>query len=638
MSSALQTAGSDVDDHVDDEIADCLNVEHPKSFFLFAGAGSGKTRSLVIAVRGLLSRSEKYLALRGKKIGVITYTNAACDEIRARLEFNPLVSVSTIHSFVWELIQGFHSDIRKQLEKYLKEDIDELKALLAKGRPGTKTEIDRKNSLESKTQRIAGLNSIRTFSYNPNGDNLTRDSLNHSEVIKIGAAFIRQKLVMQSILLNKFPVLLIDESQDTNRLLMESILHMQSVQKEKFALGLFGDVMQRIYGDGKVDLGVNIPSDWAQPQKVMNHRCPKRVVALINTIRHEVDGRVQQTKPEQIDGIVRLFVAPSDVDDRAKVERWAAEQMADATGDTLWKDHHANVKTLLLEHHMAAARMGFGGIMEALYPVGRFNTGLMDGSLPEVRLFSESVLPLVEAAKKGDQFKVAAIVRKHSPLLKKENVAAAGSDQRVQIQAARKAVEDVMAIWDKTAGPSFREILLVVARTGLFAVPQGYQPILRRSAEEIELVESEADEDNEDDKTTADERVNALDKFLDTPFSQIAPYFEYVSDKAQFGTHQGVKGLEFPRVMVINDDSAARGFMFGYEKLFGAKEKTKTDREHEEAGTDSSISRTRRLFYVTCSRAEDSLAVVTYSENPQAVKNSVLQYGWFADSEIALFR
>lgn len=271
--SSVRREGPDIDGHVDDEIAACLNVEKPKSFFLFAGAGSGKTRSLVIAVKGLLSRSDKYLALRGKKIGVITYTNAACDEIRARLEFNPLVSVTTIHSFVWELIRGFHSDIRTQLAKYLKEDIAELNALLAKGRPGTKTEIDRRNSLESKAQRLAGLNSIQTFSYNPNGDNLTRDSQNHSEVIKIGAAFIREKPVMQSILLNKVPVLLIDESQDTNGVLMESFLHMQSAQNEKFALGLFGDVMQRIYGDGKVDLGVNLPPDWAQPQKVMNHRC-----------------------------------------------------------------------------------------------------------------------------------------------------------------------------------------------------------------------------------------------------------------------------------------------------------------------------------------------------------------------------
>ena len=32
---------------VDDEIYSCLDLDNPKSFFLFAGAGSGKTRSLV---------------------------------------------------------------------------------------------------------------------------------------------------------------------------------------------------------------------------------------------------------------------------------------------------------------------------------------------------------------------------------------------------------------------------------------------------------------------------------------------------------------------------------------------------------------------------------------------------------------
>ena len=36
-----------VDDHVDQEIQDCFSVENPKCFFVFAGAGSGKTRSLI---------------------------------------------------------------------------------------------------------------------------------------------------------------------------------------------------------------------------------------------------------------------------------------------------------------------------------------------------------------------------------------------------------------------------------------------------------------------------------------------------------------------------------------------------------------------------------------------------------------
>lgn len=34
-------------------------------------------------------------------------------------------------------------------------------------------------------------------------------------------------------------------------------------------------------------------------------------------------------------------------------------------------------------------------------------------------------------------------------------------------------------------------------------------------------------------------------------------------------THQGVKGLEFPRVMVIMDDHEALGFPFKFDMLFG---------------------------------------------------------------------
>ncbi len=39
------------DSEADETILACLNIEKPRSFFLYAGAGSGKTRSLVEAIR-----------------------------------------------------------------------------------------------------------------------------------------------------------------------------------------------------------------------------------------------------------------------------------------------------------------------------------------------------------------------------------------------------------------------------------------------------------------------------------------------------------------------------------------------------------------------------------------------------------
>lgn len=88
--------------------------------------------------------------------------------------------------------------------------------------------------------------------------------------------------------------------------------------------------------------------------------------------------------------------------------------------------------------------------------------------------------------------------------------------------------------------------------------------------------------------------------------------------------------------MVVLSDEESRGFLFSYDKLMGNKEKTKTDLENEAAGSDTSIARTRRLFYVTCSRAEESLAVVYYSENPAKARESMLERGWFTAEEMEI--
>jgi DNA helicase II / ATP-dependent DNA helicase PcrA len=48
--------------------------------------------------------------------------------------------------------------------------------------------------------------------------------------------------------------------------------------------------------------------------------------------------------------------------------------------------------------------------------------------------------------------------------------------------------------------------------------------------------------------------------------------------------------------MVIISDEEARSFLFSYEKLFGAKEKSATDLKNESEGTETTIDRTRRLF------------------------------------------
>jgi DNA helicase-2/ATP-dependent DNA helicase PcrA len=279
--------------------------------------------------------------------------------------------------------------------------------------------------------------------------------------------------------------------------------------------------------------------------------------------------------------------------------------------------------------------MGFFDMFSALDPVESMRTGLRDGSLPGVRFFSELLLPLLRAKERGDDFAVGAIVRKASPLLSKAALESAGSDQRTRIQEARNAVRELMSVRSANPNLRFLDVLDCVSRTGLFEVPESLRPFAARQ----ERLRKEAVDGRSlplDEGEQSDAELAAWDKFLQAPFAEIEPYKQYVSGRAAFETHQGVKGQEFERVMVIMDDGEARGFMFSYEKLFGAKEKTKTDVENEHEGKDSSIDRTRRLFYVTCSRAKKSLAIVAYSNSPEKVRDYVVREGWFEEGEVQL--
>ena len=278
------------DAEADKLIAKCVAADPPISFFLFAGAGSGKTRSLVEALKVIKERVGARLRLNGRRVGVITFTNKACDEIKHRLEYDDLFAVSTIHSFAWSLIKGLNHDIREWLKINLQTEIAELEEKERKGRPGTKASIDRINAIAAKSERLELLNNIKSFIYNPDGDNPERNALNHAEVIKITAAFLTEKSMMRSLLVNRFPILLIDESQDTDKELIEALFYVQANLKSHFALGVVGDTMQRIYTAGKLDLGGDLPDDWATPAKRMNHRSCRRIIELINRIR-EPDRR-----------------------------------------------------------------------------------------------------------------------------------------------------------------------------------------------------------------------------------------------------------------------------------------------------------------------------------------------------------
>ena len=628
------------DDHFDDDadkaIRACIDLANPRSFFLYAGAGSGKTRSLVKALRHTSRYQGRRLALRNQQIAVITYTNAACDEIKQRLEFDPLIVVRTIHSFAWSLIRGFNNDIRGWLTKNLSVEIAELRDAQAKGRAGTKAAARRDRSIKSKRHRIERLDGIRHFTYSPSGDNRTADSLTHTEIIRMTAKFLTKKPGLQKLLVARYPVLLIDESQDTNRFLMDAILHIEKEYRDRFCVGLFGDTMQRIYGDGKSGLSDAIPASWSRPKKRMNHRSCLRVINLINKIRENVDGQEQRGRSDIPKGYVRLFILPEDTADKCAAEAQVAKRMGQITGDNGWASDGKQIKTLTLEHHMAARRFGFESFFNNLYQIERTRTELLEGSEPGVAFFTRDVLPVVLAMRTNDRFLMAAHVRRHSPLLSLERLQNESNNQITLLRSAKAGTESLYALFSAEGDPTLLEVLRNVAQTGLFDVPDILKPFVEDSGSDTH---QESDREGQHGGTGGHEKDSAQSLWrlaLDTPFNQVEKYHSYVCGKSEFDTHQGIKGLEFSRVMVVIGDGEARGFMFSFEKLFGARSKSRSDRTNEDEGKETSIDRTIRLFYVTCSRAKNGLAVVNYTARPDLVKSELVTRGWFREDEIEL--
>lgn len=118
------------------------------------------------------------------------------------------------------------------------------------------------------------------------------------------------------------------------------------------------------------------------------------------------------------------------------------------------------------------------------------------------------------------------------------------------------------------------------------------------------------------------------------PWKQLKCYRNYLAGISELATHQVVKGSEFKHVMVVMDDELAGGFLIKYDKIFGGTELSPTDKKNAESRKETTIDRTLRLLYVTCSRAQESLALVLWSSDPAAAMARIKESQWFNEEEV----
>lgn len=377
--------------------------------------------------------------------------------------------------------------------------------------------------------------------------------------------------------------------------------------------------MQQIYntGIGKIEPGPG----WEKINKPQNFRCPTAVLSVINNIRRESsDAFLQEGGRREghgetatlIEGEAHLFVLPIDDQREAHithVRNWLAANNADPAW--LENDRESDIRILVIEHRLAARRLGFEEIFSSLHDksTDALKSGIADGTAWPTLPFVNYFTPLAEAVWEDSRFAQIQLIRTNSPLIRTIEMSTDPSKVLASLADSAKILADMFL---PTKNAVVGDVLRHAIDSGLWALEDKFFEYASFIFEnDAAVVASDGVEETQREN-------DAMRRFLAAPAAQLISYQSYLDEHSVYATHQGVKGAEFQRVLVLLEDDAAIGNGFSYDKLMGLKELSKTDQANLEAGIDNAVDHTRRLFYVGCSRAERALAVVLFASNATA--------------------
>lgn len=257
------------------------HIDKKTSFVMVAGAGSGKTTSLVKALAHITEVHGAMLKMRSQRVACITYTEIAREEIWKDVGENPLFQVSTIHSFFWNLISPFREDIRAWIKIKIVEEIAEEQAKIDKKGTHEKTKVAARASIERLKGQTGKIDAVTNFKYGT-GSDYEKGVLGHDDIIKLGPFLIMEKPLMRTIVAQSFPFIFVDESQDTLESVVLALTAIQIEQPEVLCLGFFGDQMQKIYTSKGGD--IPLQTGWEKVPKPENFRCPPEVLKVVGRV------------------------------------------------------------------------------------------------------------------------------------------------------------------------------------------------------------------------------------------------------------------------------------------------------------------------------------------------------------------
>lgn len=538
-------------------------LDEGRSFRLEAGAGAGKTYSLIKALEYLIEKHARQMPRRGQQIACITYTNVARDEIEARTDRHPIIRCDTNHGFCWSLISGFQRQLRE---------------LVA--------------AMPVWAERLAEGGGIgeRAVEYSF-GHRTVRDhaiSLHHDDVLPLTISLM-EHAKFRRLVAQRFPIILIDEYQDTDAAWIEAI-------KQHFLggggaplFGFFGDHWQKIYGNG---CGKLEHPAVEEIDKGANFRSVQVVVDVLNAMRPELPQFVEHPEAP---GNVRVFLTNDWVGARRTGGHWGgdlptdvAHQALAATRERLeaagWDITPACTKILMLTHRVLAAEQGYASLPAAF----RYNESFTRKEHPYISWFVDMLEPACDAF--------------------------AANRYGNMFEALGAGVPHLRRHADKEAWTNSMTTLLALRTNGTVGDVIDHLRASRRPR----LPDSIVDREREIaglDPDSAEEvppSLAEIARLKAVPYAEITALRAYLDGSSPFETKHGVKGAQFENVLVI----VGRGWnLYNFNEMLELASAAAIPAARREA-----FERNRNLFYVACSRPQRRLAVLfTQKVSPAAI-------------------
>jgi DNA helicase-2/ATP-dependent DNA helicase PcrA len=549
---------------------DCIKAR--KNFRLEAGAGAGKTYSLVKALQYVIAEMGKDLGRRSQLIACITYTNVASDQITAQVDSHPVVHSSTIHSFCWTLISGF--------QPYLRAKLAEL---------GEWTE---------RLEEIGGIGS-RMVAYDLGHPRARPEDdcvyLGHNDVLGLMVQMMEVEK-FRNILKARFPIIFIDEYQDTNTDFAASLVEHFIATNTGPLVGLFGDSWQKIYGDG---CGLIEHSHLQVIGKKANFRSVQPIVDVLNGMRPDLP---QYVKDPESTGTVAVYHTNGWQGQRQKGQHWGGdlpaadasthlEKLVELLKKDDWDFSPDATKILMLTHNVLAAKQGYSGIAKSF----KYKDAFAKKESPHIKFLVDLVEPVVrayEAKRYGEMFFLLGKPSLDVHSLTDKKVRAGKLDKLLELRKDG-SIGAVIDYLSKSACPPLSE-----------TVAEAEEMLSKASAEEIK--ESRA--------------MTEAARLRECPYSELITLADYLNDHTPFSTKHGVKGEEFENVLVV----CGRGWnQYNWNAFL--------EWTNGSVPTDKikAYERNRNLFYVACSRPKRRLALLFTQELSTTALTQLS--AWFGD-------